>query len=186
MLRAIWADPDSDAPEASLDALASRYADVRLDAWSRLVEHAPDVALDPFAELLVDAAPQVRRTAIRIAVDGQLTGASMALVRRTRDGAFNKLPLSERHAVLKALLELAPAEADEALGWLVVSEKAFTDADHDRTRQLAAELLGDLGGPGAIQHLKAVTGLRFWTAKAVKKAAREALEKIEARQAEGG
>lgn len=186
MLRAIWADPDEDAAVASLDALSSRFADVRLDAYARLVAHAPEEATEPFAELLVDATPQVRRSAIRIAVDGGLVGASMALARRTRDGAFDKLPLAERHAVFSALLHLAPEEAEEALGWLVVNEKAFTDPEHDRTRKLAADLLGELGGPGAIQHLKGVTGLRFWTAKAIRQAAKDAIRKIESRHGTGG
>ena len=153
--------------------------------WGLHTRQAPNEALEPFAELLVDDAPQVRRATIRIAVDGGLTGASMALVRRTRDGVFDKLPLAERHAVFSALLTLAPEEGEEALGWLVVNEKAFTDNDYDRTRQLAAELLGELGGPGAIQHLKRVTGLRFWTAKGIRQAAKDAIDKIEARHGRG-
>jgi serine/threonine protein kinase len=182
ILRAIWILPDEGSVETTRAALRNPSVDVRLDAFARLVAGAPRVALDEFAHLLVDEDTNVRRTSMRIAVKGQLRGAFDTLQRRAKSDVFDSLTYAERQQILVSMLDLEQQKGEDTLGLLLLEEGAFSSHERDQTRILIAEILAERGTQeSTLRTVRTLTGVRFWTSKPVREAARAAADKLEAR-----
>jgi len=185
LMRATWDAGDPRAIEVTHEALNNPRQAVRLEAIGHLSARAPEAALRAFQTLLKDTEAHVRRAAIDVAVSTSMRGAYDVLHRRIKEEGFDALPYAERAACLVAMFDLDRVSAEGHIAHQLLEEGAFSNADRDQTRILMAKLLSERAiDDETLRTMKTLTGIRFWTAKPVRQAARAAVARLEERLAE--
>ena len=150
----------------ALDAVGaagkSPYALVRIEALGALEGAASERLRVELKTLLEDPEPAVRVAALRLIADNRIMAAGPHLALHAKDEAFDELPLVERRAVLGTLAVLLPSRAEAICMEHAERAALLPRASREETRELAAEILGDIASsPEMEAALLAVAG-RKW------------------------
>jgi hypothetical protein len=144
-----------------------------------------DIALtQELMRLFASEDRSVRTAALATFVRHKVRSAGPRLVTIVEQPSFLKRPLDEQTEILEALWELNPSRSEKLLSELVGKHGLLTDETLDRTRSLAATMLGALGDTQrALDALQAAEARRPWNSAALRAVAAEARLKLVARVA---
>ena len=134
--------------------------------------------------MLEDAEPSVRIAALRVIADNRIMVASGQLALIAKDEAFDDLLVAARRAVLVTLAVLLPARAEAICLEHVEKAALLPRASREETRELAAELLGDITlSPEAEAALLAVGERKWRNTERLRAVALQAAQRIARRRA---
>jgi hypothetical protein len=164
-------------------AVASPHAIVRIGALSH-TDPGGDRLRGELRRLLEDAGPSQRLAALVDIEKYQIKAATSVLALRVRSPAFDELPLDEKRRTLAALGVLAPPRAEAIAIALLEDQRIISPETHETTRQLACELLGQIGtSEGARATLDSAAKSRWRSSERVRATATRALATFDARAA---
>ncbi|MBK8252492.1 MAG: protein kinase [Polyangiaceae bacterium] len=174
------------AREAIMSAAKSPHALVRIEALGHLEGHSSERLRLELRALLEDKDGSVRVATLRRMAQHRVRAAGPYLVLRVKRGDFDNLPVEERRQALATVVALTAARAEAVCIELLLDRKLFAPAAHEETREMAAEILGDIARTqDAEKALQEAVEKRFKSSDRVRNAASKALAKLSARIASG-
>ncbi|MBM4361285.1 MAG: HEAT repeat domain-containing protein, partial [Deltaproteobacteria bacterium] len=172
------------ALEAISHASSSPHPVVRIEALGHVEGVSSERLRLELRALLEDREPAVRLAALRTMEQYTIRVAGPFLVLRVRTPEFDSLSQDERRQALRTLAALAPTRAEAVAFELLGDRRLITADEHEVTRGLAAELLGQLGVTEESRKLLAeLATARLRNSDRVRHAAGKALEAFDARVA---
>ena len=163
------------------EAFASAHVELRIAAVTHLPEAAAETVRAELTKLLEDPEPAVRLRVLSVIGELHAVAAGPLLVRRVHDGALGKLPVPERRLLLQTLAQLSPRRAEVIAVELLGETHLIPSHALDDTRVIAAEVLGAVGGPDALDALRQTARRRWLNTAAVRDAAAAAAQAVAAR-----
>lgn len=167
--------------QAMMSASSNRHSVVRLEALGFLNagESGPRVEIRP---LLEDPDPQIRLAALKIMARHRIRHAGPSLVMRIRTPEFDELPVEERRQCLETLHALDPGRTESLALDLLRSRRFLSSDAHEQSRELAAELLGQISRDAeTVKYLREEGQARWKNSHRVRQAAQIAIQRIERR-----
>ena len=185
---------DVDLGTRMVGVLSGLWTEAASRVIQDLVERAPPLLR--VAALAADEAPpervrlelgrlfENRDPGLRIALLGvisrvRLKTAVPQLALRARAQGFDELPIDERRQTLSTLAVLVPSRAETLGIELLLDQRLIPSDAHERTREMAAEMLGSVASSReAVDALTAVSKNRWRNSERVRAAAGRALKAI--------
>jgi hypothetical protein len=144
---------------------------------------APDAVRGELARLVDDAREDVRLAVLRAIAARGVKELGPLLVRRIEEPSFHGLSTEERHETLRALFALHPTRAEQLVIELLSQRQVLKNEARDRTRAIAAELLGEHGTSAEAMQSLAAAAKGWWgISDELKAAAQAAAKAIEERR----
>jgi serine/threonine protein kinase len=170
------------ALEAITGATKSPHALVRIEALSHVEGVSSERLRVEMNALLADPEPQVRLAALGAILQSHIKVAGPHLAMHAQGDAFDERPLAERRAMLRTLALLLPSRAEDICLQHVQKSPLIPRAAHEETRELAAEMLGEIGASRDTERALVEVAERRWrNTERTRAAARAAAEKVSAR-----
>jgi hypothetical protein len=161
---------------------SSPHPALRCEATA-LMADSHDALKDQLLGMIDGLDVSLRTAAISTMVRHQVRAAGPGLVRVIEDEGFRARPPDAQRDLLNALHELHPARAESVLSGIVKQHGLMKDDVLERTRRLAAELLGEWGETDeALSALQDATARRWWNSAELREAAKRAIIAISARR----
>lgn len=185
LVRVLAALATKEARDAISMAARSPHPVVRIEALGHVEGASSERLRLELRALLEDKEGGVRIAALRAMRNYGIRVAGPFLVLRIRGPEFDRLSFEEREEALHTVVALAPSRAEAVCLELLQGSRVVSSEAHERTRALAAELLGGIGtSPEAWQALAAAATARWKSSERVRTAANKAMIKIQERAAE--
>ncbi len=185
LIRVLVAIGTRPAMDAIGEAGKSPLALVRIEALSYLEGASSERLRVELKALLDDPEPAVRIAALRLIADNRIMAAGPHLALHAKDEAFDDLPLAGRRAVLATLGVLLPSRAEAICLEHVEKAALLPRAAREETRELAAELLGEIAvSPEVEAALLAVAGRKWRNTERIRAVAQQAAQRIARRRVE--
>jgi hypothetical protein len=163
-------------------ASRSQHPVVRIEALGHLEGVASDRLRLELKRLIEDAEPAVRLATLVAIAAYRVKAAGPAVVLRIRSVGFDGLAVDERRQSLETLCALMPARAEAVCIELLSDGRVVTTDAHERTRELAAEVLARQGtSQSALDALATASKGRWRNSDRVRAAATKAVETFERR-----
>ncbi|MCA9623285.1 MAG: serine/threonine protein kinase [Myxococcales bacterium] len=125
---------------------------------------------------------QQRLAALDTFVRHEVRSAGPALVQLVQQEEFKLRPLDEQQKIFEAIFTLNPARSEALLAELVASHGLMRDDELERTRTLAARMLGERGSqPETLSAMRKATGRGWWNSPELREVAVLAARQIESR-----
>ena len=137
--------PDGAGRQGVAEATRSPHTLVRVEALGQLEGVSSARVRTEMKALLEDPDPTVRVSALKAMVKNELHLAGPFLVMRIKSKEFPKLERHEREIALETVAALAPERAEKLACELLTDGKVFSTESHEETREIAAQLLADIG-----------------------------------------
>jgi hypothetical protein len=164
-------------------ALHNPIAEVRLATLKAIPGPTAEGLEGDVQALLDDRTTEVRLEAYLTMGRLRMKSAGPGLVRRIQAEPFHHAPIEERKAAFAALVQLNPARAEALAIEILGGSKFIPSPDLEKSRVLAAELLGESRSDDALEALQGATKKRWWNTPPLREAAQKALAQVEARRA---
>lgn len=175
------------ALEAITGATKSPHALVRIEALSHVEGVSSERLRVEMNALLDDSQPEVRVAALATILESRIKVAGPHLAMHALGDSFDNRPLHERRAMLRTLAVLLPSRAEDICLQHVQKSPLIPRAAHEETRELSAELLGEIGSSRETEAALIEVAERRWrNTERSRAAARAAAEKVSARLRAGG
>jgi hypothetical protein len=182
MVRILVALGTPEARAALVMASRSQHPVVRIEALGHLEGVASDRLRLELKRLIEDAELSVRLATLTAIASYRVKAAGPALVLRIRSVGFDGLPVDERRQALETLCALMPARAEDVCIELLSDGRVVTTDSHERTRELAAEVLARQGTSQlALDALATASRGRWRNSDRVRAAATKAITTFEQR-----
>ena len=157
---------------------------LRCEATALLAE-SHDTLKDQLLGMIDALDESVRKAALSTMVRHEVRAAGPGLVRAIEDEKFWSRPTEAQRELLEALHCLHPRRAEEITTGIVSKHGLMKDDELERTRTMAAELLGAWGETDlALQGLQEAMTRRWWNSPALRTEAAKAAHAVSTRIAE--
>jgi serine/threonine protein kinase len=154
---------------------------LRCEAMALLAE-SHEMLKDQLLDMIDGLDMTLRAAALSTMVRHQVRALGPGLIRVIESPGFRERPLDAQQEILRALHDLHPRRAESLLCAMVRQHGLMKDDALDRTRTLAAELLGEWGDTAEIlAALDEALARRWWNSAELREAARKATERVTAR-----
>lgn len=164
----------------------SPHAIVRIEALGHIEGASSERLRTELRALIEDRESEVRVAALRAMASHAIRVAGPFLVLRIRSPAFDKLSPEERKEALATVAVLAPKRAEAVALELLNETRMVSSEAHELTRELAADLLGQVGSSAeTVASLEAAAQKRWKSSERVRNAATQALSLVRARATRG-
>jgi hypothetical protein len=171
LLAAMVASKSHEAVEALKPLLMSPNPALRAEATA-LLSQSPEQLGHNLLRLLESSDGRVRQAALTTMVRYQVRHAGPGLVGLIQDAGFGKRGVDEQQRMFETLFALHAARAEDLLGGIVASHGLMADEALERSRTLAAEMLGKHAQTDrALAALDGATRVRPWNSLALRQAA---------------
>jgi hypothetical protein len=166
--------------------LTSENTALRCEAIAHLAES--DIQLtQELMKLFKSDDQNVRWAALDTFVRHKVLSAGPALVSVVEDKSFRNRSLDEQERVFEALFELNPTRTESLLTDLLSKHGIMRNDELERTRTLAARMLGDNAkSDKALKALDKASGRGWWNSPELREVAVLAANQIRGRLAQGG
>jgi hypothetical protein len=148
-----------------------------------LTAESHELLKDQLLEMIEALDVSLRAAALSTMVRHQVRAAGPGLVRIVESDGFRNRPIDVQRELLTALYALHARRAETILCALIRQHGLMKDEALDRTRTLAAELLGEWGdGEETLAALEEAQTRRWWNSAELRDTARVAADRIGARR----
>jgi hypothetical protein len=185
ILATLAASPNAQGPTVRAIVLAlTEGGDPLMRLEAVLAQAAtPDAVRAELVRLVDDAREDVRLAVLRAVAARGVKELGPLLVRRIEEPAFHGLSTEERHETLRALFAMHPARAEQLVIELLSQRQVLKNEARDRTRAIAAELMGEHGTSAEAMQSLAAAAKGWWgISDELKGAAQAAAKAIEERR----
>lgn len=167
-----------EARQGVLSATKSPHALVRIEALGHLEGQSSERLRLELAALIEDKDGVVRLATLRRMAKYQVRAAGPYLVLRLKRSDFHDLPYDERREALATVLALTAARAEAVCIELLSARQFFASSAHEETRELSAQMLGEIGRSTEAKAALSDAAERILkSSERVRTAARRALER---------
>jgi hypothetical protein len=175
------------AQEAIAEAVKNPHPVVRIEALGHLEGVSSERLRVELRSLLQDNDLEVRLAALEAMQEHRVMVAGPFLAMRIRSSVFAKLSATEKRQAFSTLATLTTSRTEAICLEILADARLVTSSEHEETREIAAEILGQFGSSSQVVDVLSDLSKRRWkNTERVRNAARDALRRIELRLAAPG